>query len=300
MSDLEKLKQMDIEEIHKKTFVLPKVLEALINGQYDKLGNKTKALGFVAILERDLGLDLSPLKRDIEEHFSIRPDIEEIFEPKEEPKKSSGMVWFLVVLLIGLAGVGYYFYGDKAFLQLAQGGNFLQSSSSSVSSTTSSALSSSLSSVSSSLSSSSLQSSSSSSSLAVIEQNSTQSSTQSSIGEENLSVATEENESEATLAEEPTQPALPTITIVPRSKVWVGIVYLDDFSKKQYLTSRPIELNTSRDQLIVTGHGMINIEQDGEVKEYNSRQKLRFIYRAGELEQIDKQSFKLYNRGRNW
>jgi len=278
MSDIEKLKQMDIEEVRKKTYIAPKMLQALIEEDFKTLGNKSKALGFVKIIERELGLDLGELRQKIEEYYENVVETSQNIQNngvEKTPKEKNFLYYSLgVVVLLVIAGTiaGYRYFTSSQSLKSES--NFLAS-----------------------YSSSSLDLSTSSSSSVAL-------SSQSFSSEENdtLAVSSESNQSEekSENLKEPPSLAPPSITLIPRKKVWVGVVYLDNHKRKVYVTASPIELNTSRDQLIVTGHGVLDIDIDGNITKYNSRHKLRFLYRARELEPIDTATFKLYNRGRDW
>ena len=281
---------MDDEEIFKKTFIAPKNIRSLKEENFKKLGSKSRALGFISIIERQLGLNLDELRQKVEEYFGDRLDYQNAFEIHERVAEKKRLpIWQIVlVLLVGAGGFYWYSSTKQEAVQDATPKEFFSSSSSS-------SLSSSISSV-----------SSSSSSIAVVEANSSQEQSseneqetpidQNITQEENLTVADEQNASSSISSEA----ILPKVTIIPKRKLWIGIIYLDNFKRKNYITSSPVELNTSRDQLIVTGHGKLQIDSDGEIEDFNSTKKMRFIYRAGVLEVIDRNTFKLYNRGKDW
>lgn len=287
MSDIEKLKQMDPEEVYKKTYIAPKMVQALVEEDFKKIGNKSKALGFVKILERELGLDLGELRQRIEEYYGDAVEYSQAFAINEKSHiqhRSPLLFLFILAVLLIIGGIVGYRYLASSQPKPSQQ-SFLAQSQPSFSNISSSQ--------------------SSSSAMATIETNeSNQSQSLASSSEANLtteanvSEVSESNESE--VAEEPVASPPPQITLIPRKKLWVGIVYLDDYKRKNYITSSPIELNTSRDQLIVTGHGVLDIDIDGNITKYNSRHKLRFLYRARELEPIDAATFRQYNRGKNW
>ncbi len=285
MSDFEKLKNMDPEEVYKKTFIAPKVVKNLTEGNFKKLGNRAKALGFVAILERELGLDLSELKEKIDEYFGVAGS-SEVFAVKEKGgEKKSAPLWIVAILVVAIA-IGLYLWTTGGPSQKSEPAekDFLavQSSSSAerlveVNETQSS--------------SSSLQEIQASSSEA------TSVSEESNLSESNETVLSQE-ENLSSSSEEATH--YPTVTIVPKRKIWVGIIYLDNYKRKNYITSKPIELNTSRDQLIVTGHGLFKVDVDGNITEFNAQGKQRLLYRAGVLEKIDRTTFRQLNRGKDW
>ncbi|MRI83986.1 MAG: hypothetical protein C6I00_06155 [Nitratiruptor sp.] len=301
MSDLERLKQMDPAEVQKRTYIAPKVLADLLEGRFDRLGLRAKAVGLVNILERELELDLRELRRQIDEYYGTQEQAEiEKLERLEEERKHSWIGWSLaVLLLIAMAG-GYYYYflkqkssqeepdpakhPDPTYFAfetpsqptppLIQDQVLAEESSSSEEAESSSAR----------QEEPSSQSSSSSSKVS-----------SSKAAMEEQEVVPFQEEASSSLAFAPS-----SLRILPKSKLWVGVIYLDTYERKQYLTAQPIELNGSRDLLIVTGHGLLTIEAGSQRHELNKRGKQRFLYKDGSLEPIDAKTFRDYNRGRNW
>ncbi len=295
---------MDPEEIFKKTYIAPKIIRALIEEDFKKLSSKSKALGFIKILEKQLGLDLTELRQKVEEYYEDKIDYQNAFAIEEKGIEHHTNPFLKIFLFIIILIAGIYLYFDKFAPKeehKAKKEFFAPSKNSSTLSSQSS-----LSSISSSLQSSSasveaLEEKRSQETPKVVvaqevngtqEANRTQNMAQ--IVEENITQATEINTTQEELA------ITPSITIIPKRKLWVGIIYLDNYKRKNYLTSSPIELNTSRDQLIVTGHGMLQIDINGEIQDFSEKGKQRFLYRAGELERIDRKTFKQYNRGKDW
>ncbi len=301
MSDIEKFKQMDEEEIFKRTYIAPKNVKCLKEENFKELGSKSRAVGFISILERQLGLDLSELRQKAEEYFANHQEEHHsgfhIPEGMGERKKAP-LLKILIFLIIAAGAYYLYFVETKKGRKTAP----LQQdffSSKAVSSSSSSVLSSSSSSV---ISSNIAMSEESSAIVAVVQKEEEQSSSSSLVAEingtqeQNATVAAKEQSSSSS-----SQMAdVTNVVIVPKQKVWVGIIYLDNYQKKQLLTAAPIELNTSRDQLVVTGHGKLQIDINGEMKDLDTVKKQRFIYQNGKFEVIDRKTFKLYNRGRDW
>ncbi|WP_187647352.1 hypothetical protein [Nitrosophilus labii] len=287
MSDFEKLKNIDIEELYSKTFIARKHLRAILNKDFSKF-DRLKALGFVKIIEREFDFDLSELKKEIESYFSQKSeksvkDLENIEKKELNSNKSfqkSKKFPIFALVIIAMLFIALLFFTqqkslttqnldkkddkEKMFLEKNETSNKNE------------------------------------------DKNETQKSIESKKSDENKTFKQEDLEeksllkAKSTKEEKPKEAVLPSIILIPKQKIWVGIIYLDDYSKKNYLTSSAIELNTTRDQLIVTGHGYLEIEKDGNVTEYSDKNRLRFIYKAGDLEKIDLQTFKKYNRGKSW
>ena len=270
---------MDPEQIYKKTYIAPKVIKNLIEGNFEKLGNRAKALGFVAILERELGLDLRELKEQIESYFGAAVHKEPLRVEEKEFENKQAPLFITVILLVAVAIGIYVWMGEKARNQSeTTPKDFLtvQSSSSSF-----------------------FVEANESNSSSSIRQERTASSQEALRSEKSNGSEANESEANKTLQSEET-PHHPSVTILPKRKIWVGIIYLDNYKRKNYITSQPIELNTSKDQLIVTGHGLFKVDVDGNITEFKERGKQRLLYRAGVLQKIDRATFKQLNRGKDW
>ncbi len=88
--------------------------------------------------------------------------------------------------------------------------------------------------------------------------------------------------------------------IYPTKKAWVGIIYLDDFTKKDFLIRTKLPLDASRDQLIVVGHNNFRIYNKSYSVKFRSKNLVRFIYRDGELMEINKKEFTRTSEGVAW
>ncbi len=292
MSDLQKFKEYDEEELHKKTYIAPKVIKALQEEDFRKIGNRHKVMGFINIIERETGLDLAELKERVDEQLGHGEQPQNAFEIKEKITTNTNknpILYIFLFIIVLVAGAYYFFVSTKE--QKSPSTKDMQTSSIQKSS-------------SSNIESALLSTSSSIQSVILAQSEENISSSPASLSQSSLSqqaqVDTNESNRSSEESSSSSQAILPSITIIPKKKLWIGIIYLDNYQKKAYVTSSPIEINTSRDQLIVTGHGLFKIDIDGKVKDLQKRGKQRFIYRAGELEPIDAATFRLYNRGKNW
>jgi len=292
MSDFDKLKKMDIEDIYRRTYIARKYIKALLDKDFSKF-DRLKALGFVKIIEREFEFDLSDLKNEIDEYFvkdSIKlqessedkKDISNIADNKEEKNNKA---FFITVVIIVSIIVAFYIYNSLDNKEKVQKNipktSFFERNESNNS-----------------------KNENLEENIKLKENNDTVQDVALKKTKETKKIVEETKSSETKAVEETKssekKAVLPSIVIIPKQRVWIGMIYLDDYSKENYVTSSPIDINTSRDQLIVTGHGNIKIEIDGNVTDYKETKKLRFLYRAGDLEKIDKETFKKFNRGKNW
>jgi hypothetical protein len=88
--------------------------------------------------------------------------------------------------------------------------------------------------------------------------------------------------------------------IKPKKRAWVGIIYLDNHTKKDFLIHSKLPLDSSRDQLIVIGHKFFDIYNKNYSINFIGRGPVRFIYRDGELMEINKKEFKKTSAGVSW
>ena len=95
------LEENSTESISKKTNISVDNLKRLFERDFSAF-KKVQALGFISILERDYGLDLSALKQECKDYFI---DDEEdvtisVYQAKPKPKGR----WLFFVLLLFLLG----------------------------------------------------------------------------------------------------------------------------------------------------------------------------------------------------
>ncbi len=88
--------------------------------------------------------------------------------------------------------------------------------------------------------------------------------------------------------------------IQPLKKTWVGVIYLDDYTKKDFLVKSVFKLNSTRPQLIVVGHKYFEIYNQGYSYRFRGNGPIRFIYKDGDIMQINRNEFLTYSKGVNW
>jgi len=88
--------------------------------------------------------------------------------------------------------------------------------------------------------------------------------------------------------------------VMPKVKLWMGYIDLTTGKKYQKLFTDEMQLDPNKEWLLSLGHGNVDFEIDGELKEYNSKKNMRFVYKDGELKEISYQEFKRLNKGSGW
>lgn len=107
MSDLKRLKEIGAAEIYKKTHISIEETNAILQKNFAYF-NRTKALGFIKILEREYGVNLSSWVEEFEEYYQANTQDSGIFvSAKEEEKSPIKLLLILIVILLGI--IGYIF-----------------------------------------------------------------------------------------------------------------------------------------------------------------------------------------------
>ncbi len=88
--------------------------------------------------------------------------------------------------------------------------------------------------------------------------------------------------------------------IVPAKKSWVGVIYLDDYTKKDYLIRKRLYLNPARPQLIVVGQKEFEIFNNGYSYRFRGKGPVRFVYKNGDIMEINNREFKRLSKGAAW
>ncbi len=81
----------------------------------------------------------------------------------------------------------------------------------------------------------------------------------------------------------------------------MGIIYLDTKQKTSLITDKSLEIDITRPQTIITGHGMLEIDNNQEILQYHLADKMRFyVDDEGNFSEINNAQYKQYNGGIGW
>ncbi|MDR3346972.1 MAG: hypothetical protein LBS73_07335 [Campylobacteraceae bacterium] len=87
----------------------------------------------------------------------------------------------------------------------------------------------------------------------------------------------------------------------PHTQLWVGIVELGTFKRKTYLQQEDIDLDTGKEQILISGHGdfAINMENGTSIK-FNPRNRIYLHIKDSIVKEISMNDFMTLNQGRLW
>ena len=267
---LEQLKSLGAQKIHEDTHIALRHVQSMLYESFEGM-QKIQFLGFVSILEREYKVDLDELKEHANEFFATQNDVvieqRATYGDKEDSKKSDLKKVVFALVLVGVA-VGVFMF--KPFLQTESLTKIDAQEE--------------------------IQESAEQNNSFLVDYNTTY--------VDSSEVATvEQNNTEAKVETKPKEepkPLVHSLEIIPTTKVWVGYIDLESGKKKQTVTSKTLELNSSKEYLLTFGHGYISIKVDENTTQFKIPKSVKFIYKDGAIKMINSQEFKRYNKGRLW
>ncbi len=335
-----RLKEIGLKEVSNKTFINLENLTALLEKDFAKL-NRTKALGFIQILQREFDVDLNELKTEYLQfdnaHVKPKENYQKIVEIDEDEEKSKKL---LAYLLLGMATLiaAYFFLSNSAESKNVSSVDLNVVKNDVVTQEAKESL----------LVADEVYEKETNDSdevdlnKVVQEMFKTVEENESNESEEaNKTVLTESNESEqivpaleenivleesviAQATENKTvQKPIETeekltvskkkkkivevkneniggLYIAPTQKAWVGVIFLDSMKKKDFLIRRTLQLDASKDQIIMVGHKNFKIFNKQLELDVKSKKKGMFLYKDGELREISKREYDRYRGKVRW
>ncbi len=281
MDAIEELKKIGLQKISDETHIYIENLKSLLNKDFSVL-HKTKTFGFIQILEKKYNVDLSDLKKEYQLYLKENKPKEEkitILPPKQPNYKN--IILYLLLTFAILVLISFYIIKNStdqnsttSDLNVVQNSAVLKETQKNLDNLTK------------------------------------EISTTPISQEQNITVDLDTIKNSSVLFDTDNnidqnisnqiQPLHQTLVIKPATSLWVGIIYLDNYQRKSYLTSKEIDLDPSRDQLILTGHSKFDILHNNELAFFSSEKKVRFLYQDGTLSEITQQEFKELNGGVEW
>ncbi len=259
---LERLRSIGAQKIHEETHIAHKYIQAILHENFEGM-QRIQLMGFISILEREYHKPLDELRNSANSYFEAQEEAITLDEPEYKKK--------LLVSSKPQSKLPYIVGGIIVVIALVI--YFMTSSSSKeIQPVTTDAK---------------------EESTLTQKEPETSSYVDASIPIENYQKQLEEKQVKD-------KKIVRGFTIIPKSKVWVGYIDLATDRKQQKIITEPLELNASKEYLLAFGHGYIDIDLNGKLREFKEPNKIKFLYRNGELRQIDNAKFKRYNKGKLW
>lgn len=305
MDNIKILEEIGLKKISEETHIEQKYLQYMVDCDFDKL-NRINTLGFVKILSRAYNVDLSAWSEAFEEYWTeTHKDDEDkglfiVVDDKQHSKKL--LIFILLVMVIATVSFLFALFEDRINLDNYMNQDKINYEQPSIVEDTQKKL-------------DEINSSAVKDEIVVedtiedinqteavdvvdeIEENATKI-------EENKEVVKEEeivNDVDDPVNVENTSLRFEKEAIIsPNIRLWIGVIYLDNKRRRSYLGEGNFSIDISRNQIITTGHGNFNLSQNGQIKEYQRQEPLRFLVKDSNITQINLSKFKELNEGQAW
>lgn len=274
MADLEKLRELGAHKIYEQTHIARRFVQNILDENFSTM-NKIQFAGFISILEREYSVDLHELIEIYNDKFNEEESNEAPFvvSIQESNEKESNKALY-VALPIAILAVVFFMY------------NFNTSSPETKEPTA-----------------------------LIVEEETSLVNIDSEFNNTTIAEAkvnldhmdnatnpvqalTQEKVVEEVITIEPIHPS--KFEVNPRSKLWIGIIDLETYERKQKLTSEAFDLDPEKEWLLVMGHGYVDFHVNGEEKKFADENKMWFGYEKATLTKLKRQEFKDKNRGKAW
>ena len=310
-SDLDKLKSMDLIEIARTTRIDAQNLEYIINKDFEKLAN-FNVRGYIKILEREFGLDLSDWLSEFEvakEGFAPvkKAKVEQVYTRKMSPERSGGgwLLWLLITVLL-IAAVFYFglykSFNDFLGSLLGEQNKTTYSDAPIVNNTQKKLENIGIDVVSRNATEDKFAIKQDLNTTPAMDENlSSLNALDRSIRIERASIKTEENSTDENATQSEPAPSK-DLVLSPRGKMWIGIIDLKSGKKREAVINSPYIVASQGDEelLIATGHGMFEVgKADGNVS-FNEKNTQKLRVKDGNVTKISNDEFLRLNKGKKW
>ena len=310
-SDLDKLKSMDLIEIARTTRIDAQNLEYIINKDFEKLAN-FNVRGYIKILEREFGLDLSDWLSEFEvakEGFAPvkKAKVEQVYTRKMSPERSGGgwLLWLLITVLL-IAAVFYFglykSFNDFLGSLLGEQNKTTYSDAPIVNNTQKKLENIGIDVVSRNATEDKFAIKQDLNTTPAMDDNlSSLNALDRSIRIERASIKTEENSTDENATQSEPAPSK-DLVLSPRGKMWIGIIDLKSGKKREAVINSPYIVASQGDEelLIATGHGMFEVgKADGNVS-FNEKNTQKLRVKDGNVTKISNDEFLRLNKGKKW
>lgn len=294
---VERLAELEIGEIVKKTHIEAEYVEAIVTKNFDRLKDKN-VYAFIKIIEREFGVDmgtwLDEYKASVsldEEKAAFVPVSSREIVIKDHNKLPKIIFWLVLIAIVAWAIFNFKLYDLTQFKS--------KNSTTSYSSNTTM-----VEVAGDKLENVGVEIISLDEPLKVAENNETKglnalekSIILESIDTNDVNLTIDDNITASDI-EEDLAPS--GASIVPASNIWIGIIDVATKKKSTVTTDKEYKIDLNKEQLILTGHGIFGLKIDENTQNFNDKNPHRLHIKDGKVKQISYDEFLKLNDGKAW
>ena len=278
------ISEFGLDEVSKRTKISKRNLEKLAKRELSSF-SKPRALGFISIMEREYGVDLTDFKKEILEWFQ-NEDVHDhslTFPPPKEKRKKR---WVAIVPLLIALIFGFYLYQNDFSINKS-----LQESK--VVSTV-------------------IKEKKVEKRIEDINSSKVKQEVKTTLSLDDNGSSTTDNKTFANSLDKDiknsddnsTESAfVPTqeIIVMPNIKMWIGVIDIKSKKRKSHFISENFSIDSDSDKLIITGHGFFEVNDTiGNNLKFDDPNKHYLQIKDGVIKEITTKTFKELNGGKVW
>jgi hypothetical protein len=290
--ELQHLQEIGAQKIYEDTHIPVNQVQAILYEKYDGM-TKVQFVGFISILEREYGVDLSATKAKGIAFFDEQKSTQEAEYAERifvEPERRNKNIFIgLIAIIVALVVLAFYFFLKMPTQTLPEieESDFNKSTTEELTTK-----------VATPTFEKAEQNATTQAKAAVTEVNATvaqqdeNNASQEELGSEEKALSQEQSEEPKAVAD--------SLEIIPQSKVWLGYIDVKTNKKYQKTVRYRLAIDPTKEWLLLFGHGHVTVVVDGKKYRYSKRNTLRLHYKDGEITEISEREFRRLNRGRKW
>lgn len=292
--NIKKLQDIELSEIVKKTHIEAEYIEAIISKNFDKLKDKNIS-AFIKIIEREFSIDMSSWLDEYKANISLDDD-KPAFIPvnsreiiiKDHTKLPKLIFWAILAIILAWAIFNFKLYDLSQFIgesnstsystnttMVDVAGNKLENVGVDVINLNEPLL---------------------------AENNSTK---ELNALEKSIILETQDANETNTTADNTLEAAtqedvIKGVSLVPTENIWIGNIDIATGKKTTATTAKEYKIDLTKEQLILTGHGLFGLKINDKIESFNDKNPHRFYVKDGKVSQISYDEFLKLNKGKAW
>jgi len=262
--ELDRLKDIGAQKIYEDTHIPVEHVQAILYESFEGL-SKVQFMGFLSILEREYGEDLSAVRARGIEYFAEKSMPNELIMDESifiTSKRKRNLTIVYILLAIALFAIAIYFTTKTVTNTLnthVQENKIIQNIKKEV----------------------------------IVADNNV---TEANATDENITQPAEVTKK----VQQEQKAVIKSFEIRARTKVWLGYIDVKTNKKYQKTFTGNFKLDPTKEWLMIFGHGYVDIVINGKVQKFNDKNTLRLLYKDGVIKKITTDEFKELNRGYTW
>jgi len=305
---LEELRELGSQKIHNDTHIIKSHIETILDEDFESI-NKVQMFGFLSIIEKEYDLDLTSIRENARDFYNEQESESDehgsVFVTASKTKKSS-LLYIILILVVFISVAFFSLERTPKNSSVESGSKIIEEVKKNISSVQDEPIIKKKPIIKEIIEKKEEKVVIKKPKKILQEMKEEEKVKPKMIKEEKkpLKKIVKETKKEAVIIKKESKPQELAIThslsIVPKSKVWIGYINITKNRKYQKILSKKFDFDPTQEWLMILGHSNVIFNLNGKEIEYKHRKSLRLSYKDGVLKEVTLEEFKKINRGKKW